>query len=355
MTVPRQPLKNILSSADPNAVDLLEKLLVLNPLKRLTAEQALQHPYVLAFHKPEREPALDRDVVPTLSDAIQLSVDEYRSKLYEVIAQQKRQQLRRMSLKYSREPLDTATTATTTTTTTNNANGSPIMQSGSDKISSKAKNVPVKGERGSAERDSTLEKMRCKRSTSTQDLTQQSTNEATRPAVGRKLVTRHSDNSGLWNSSSSNNISSNNISSNSSSSSQVRNKESLVNRVERKCSAEQSPPRRPAAALASGNSSGNLINVHSHSGQPLVTNNIVSHPAPESHSKQGTQTISTTTTSSTSYVPFFFFYSCSLLLSSARSVFPRSFPSAPSLAAFPFQVSTTFLTSSHQHQHQLHL
>lgn len=99
MTVAKQPLKTLLASAPPQAVDLLEKLLVLNPHKRLTAQQALEHPYVKAFHKPEREPALDHDVVPTLSDAIQLSVEEYRNKLYQVIAQQKRHQLRHLTAK----------------------------------------------------------------------------------------------------------------------------------------------------------------------------------------------------------------------------------------------------------------
>ena len=105
MMVPKQPLRTLLASAPVDAVDLLEKLLVLNPHKRLTAEQALEHPYVRAFHKPEREPALDHDVVPTLSDAIQLTVDEYRTKLYEVIAHQKRAEIRELSpFKFIRDP-----------------------------------------------------------------------------------------------------------------------------------------------------------------------------------------------------------------------------------------------------------
>ena len=105
--VPKTPLRTLLSSAPADAIDLLEKLLVLNPYRRLTAEQALEHPYVKAFHKPEREPALDHDVVPTLSDAIQLSVDEYRNKLYEVIAQQKKKEIRELSpFKFIRDPTE---------------------------------------------------------------------------------------------------------------------------------------------------------------------------------------------------------------------------------------------------------
>ncbi|XP_064010113.1 mitogen-activated protein kinase 15 [Pogoniulus pusillus] len=71
------------------ALDLLKKLLVFNPEKRLTAEQALQHPYVRRFHCPAREPSLDSDVVLPLGDAVQLSVAEYRNKLYEMILERK--------------------------------------------------------------------------------------------------------------------------------------------------------------------------------------------------------------------------------------------------------------------------
>uniref|UniRef100_A0A8C5J4F6 Mitogen-activated protein kinase 15 n=1 Tax=Junco hyemalis TaxID=40217 RepID=A0A8C5J4F6_JUNHY len=65
------------------ALDLLKKLLVFNPDKRFTAEEALQHPYVSRFHCPSREPSLDFDVILPLGDDVQLSVAEYRNKLYE--------------------------------------------------------------------------------------------------------------------------------------------------------------------------------------------------------------------------------------------------------------------------------
>ena len=81
---PRLPLSELLRGAAPEGVDLVCKLLVLNPFKRLTAEQALEHPYVARFRRQGREPALQHSVVPALSDDVQLSVGEYRSKLYEM-------------------------------------------------------------------------------------------------------------------------------------------------------------------------------------------------------------------------------------------------------------------------------
>jgi len=42
-------------NASPNALDLIKKLLVFNPKKRLTAKQALEHPYVAAFHNEAAE------------------------------------------------------------------------------------------------------------------------------------------------------------------------------------------------------------------------------------------------------------------------------------------------------------
>uniref|UniRef100_A0A6Q2WX38 Mitogen-activated protein kinase 15 n=1 Tax=Esox lucius TaxID=8010 RepID=A0A6Q2WX38_ESOLU len=81
---PSVSLEELLQPSVPSdALDLVCRLLVFNPDKRLTAEQALQHPYVSKFHNPAKEPALDYDVILPVDDDVQLSVVQYRNKLYE--------------------------------------------------------------------------------------------------------------------------------------------------------------------------------------------------------------------------------------------------------------------------------
>ncbi|XP_051467357.1 mitogen-activated protein kinase 15 isoform X2 [Apus apus] len=76
-------------SAPPPALDLLKKLLVFDPGKRLSAEEALQHPYVRRFHCPAQEPSLGHDVVLPLGDDVQLPVAQYRNQLYQMILDKK--------------------------------------------------------------------------------------------------------------------------------------------------------------------------------------------------------------------------------------------------------------------------
>ncbi|XP_039593110.1 mitogen-activated protein kinase 15 isoform X1 [Polypterus senegalus] len=90
MARPRVLLEEMLPPSIPSdALDLLNKLLVFNPDKRLTAEEALGHPYVRRFRNISKEPSLDYDVVLPVDDDTQLSVAEYRNKLYEMILERK--------------------------------------------------------------------------------------------------------------------------------------------------------------------------------------------------------------------------------------------------------------------------
>ncbi|EFE38234.1 hypothetical protein TRV_07105 [Trichophyton verrucosum HKI 0517] len=52
-------LKAIFPRTSDLALDLLEKLLAFNPVKRITVEEALRHPYLEPYHDPEDEPSAD--------------------------------------------------------------------------------------------------------------------------------------------------------------------------------------------------------------------------------------------------------------------------------------------------------
>lgn len=50
------PLKHMFTKTSDLALDLLERLLAFNPVKRITVEEALRHPYLEPYHDPEDEP-----------------------------------------------------------------------------------------------------------------------------------------------------------------------------------------------------------------------------------------------------------------------------------------------------------
>uniref|UniRef100_A0A8C1QWK3 mitogen-activated protein kinase n=1 Tax=Cyprinus carpio TaxID=7962 RepID=A0A8C1QWK3_CYPCA len=76
----KKAFKEVFSGMDPNAIDLLEGMLVLDPEVRLTAENSLSHPYLSEFHDPENEP-----VSPAYDDSFEsmdLAVSEWKSLLH---------------------------------------------------------------------------------------------------------------------------------------------------------------------------------------------------------------------------------------------------------------------------------
>ncbi|KAL6508869.1 Mitogen-activated protein kinase 1 [Orobanche hederae] len=53
---PRQNLAKIFPHVSPLAMDLIDKMLTINPTKRITVEAALEHPYFALLHDPADEP-----------------------------------------------------------------------------------------------------------------------------------------------------------------------------------------------------------------------------------------------------------------------------------------------------------
>ncbi|XP_074556813.1 mitogen-activated protein kinase 4-like [Curcuma longa] len=56
---PGIPFASIFPDANPLALDLLKKLLVFNPAKRITVTEALEHPYMAQWYDPLVDPAAD--------------------------------------------------------------------------------------------------------------------------------------------------------------------------------------------------------------------------------------------------------------------------------------------------------
>ncbi|EGV65334.1 mitogen activated protein kinase [Yamadazyma tenuis] len=77
------------SSINPWAIDLLERLLIFDPAKRLTVEEAICHPYVAMYHDYEDEPvcspisAMEFDF--DMERRSRLDLHELKVRLYDVI------------------------------------------------------------------------------------------------------------------------------------------------------------------------------------------------------------------------------------------------------------------------------
>lgn len=54
--MPRIPFKQLFPNANPEALDLLDKMLAFDPADRITVEEALEHPYLKIWHDPADEP-----------------------------------------------------------------------------------------------------------------------------------------------------------------------------------------------------------------------------------------------------------------------------------------------------------
>ncbi|XP_075411323.1 mitogen-activated protein kinase 14 isoform X3 [Tenrec ecaudatus] len=81
--MPKMNFANVFLGANPLAVDLLEKMLVLDSDKRITAAQALAHAYFAQYHDPDDEPVADP--YDQSFESRDLLIDEWKSLTYDEV------------------------------------------------------------------------------------------------------------------------------------------------------------------------------------------------------------------------------------------------------------------------------
>merc|ERR1719476_557143 len=89
-----RPLNEMFPSATQEALDLLRICMQFNPSKRISAKDALRHPYVVQFHNPEDEFDCDRTIRIPIDDNTKLTVQDYRERLYNEVLKRKKEQRR---------------------------------------------------------------------------------------------------------------------------------------------------------------------------------------------------------------------------------------------------------------------
>ncbi|KAF4743004.1 hypothetical protein FOZ62_032303 [Perkinsus olseni] len=94
-TRPR-PLTEMFPSASVEALDLLRLCLQFNPGKRISATEALKHPYVVQFHNPDEEPSCPSVIRIPIDDNTRLTVSDYRDRLYSEVMKRKKEQRRQL-------------------------------------------------------------------------------------------------------------------------------------------------------------------------------------------------------------------------------------------------------------------
>lgn len=79
---PHHPISGKVSANQPDLVDFLQLCLQYNPGKRLTAPEALEHPYMGQFCDPDDEPVYGSHVKLPLPDAEKFTIEQYRDQAY---------------------------------------------------------------------------------------------------------------------------------------------------------------------------------------------------------------------------------------------------------------------------------
>lgn len=89
----KKSLKSIFNAysitVSPDCFDFISRIMIMDPEKRMTVDEALNHSYMKDFHKYEEEYVCDRIIVLPLDDNKKYKVNEYRKKLYDEVLKRK--------------------------------------------------------------------------------------------------------------------------------------------------------------------------------------------------------------------------------------------------------------------------
>ena len=78
----KQSWASMYPKASKSAIDLLSKMLVFNPEKRLTVEECLAHEYLQELHSPDEEP-LSEELFDWSFDNFELTKDKLQTMVYQ--------------------------------------------------------------------------------------------------------------------------------------------------------------------------------------------------------------------------------------------------------------------------------
>ena len=73
----KKPLAILIPKASPEAIDLIENLLQFRPSLRLTAEEALEHPFVERYHNEQEEKEYEGELELLLDDNRTYEINHY--------------------------------------------------------------------------------------------------------------------------------------------------------------------------------------------------------------------------------------------------------------------------------------
>jgi len=82
MEAPRQSIQKRFVGASHEFIDFLQVILQMNPEKRLTAPEALEHPHMANFHNPDDEPTFGRRISLPIPDHQMMTAVRYRVQIY---------------------------------------------------------------------------------------------------------------------------------------------------------------------------------------------------------------------------------------------------------------------------------